>query len=254
MPDARIANLPYTAVQQALAAGPVVAILPCGATEAHGPHLPLATDVIISEGIAAFALPKLEEKNVRAFVLPALAYAPAEYAAEFKGTISISVAAAKAVLLDIARSLKAQGFAVLALANSHFDPANVTMLREASETIAKDIGLKVAFADFTRRKLAEILTDEFKSGACHAGQFETSLVMAARPELVDEAARSQARDNPASLTDAFAKGAKTFKQAGGPEAYFGYPAKASSDEGVETYEKMSDALVEAMLQALGPSG
>ena len=60
-----------------------VALLPCGSTEAHGPHLPLGTDVIISEGIAAFALPKLEEKGVTAFVLPSLAYAPAEYAAGF---------------------------------------------------------------------------------------------------------------------------------------------------------------------------
>lgn len=254
MPDARIANLPWTAVQQALAAGPVAAIVPCGATEAHGPHLPLGTDVIISEGVAAFALPKLEEKGVRALVLPSLAYSPAEYAAAFKGTISISAGAAQAVLLDIARGLKAQGFAVLALANSHFDPANVAMLRATADQINKDIGLPVAFADFTRRNLAEQLTDEFKSGACHAGQFETSLVMAARPELVDEAARTAATDNPASLTEAFRQGAKTFEQAGGPQAYFGFPAKATSDEGVETYEKMSDALVSeilAQLKALG---
>lgn len=251
MNDARLANLPWTAVQQALAEGlPVAAILPCGATEAHGPHLPLGTDVIISEGIVAFALPKLEEKGVRALVLPPLAYAPAQYAAGFKGTVSVSVAAAHALLLDIARSLHEQGFKVLALANSHFDPANVTMLRDAAAQISGEIGLKVAYADFTRRKLAERLTDEFKSGACHAGQFETSLVMAARPELVDEAARTQAADNPASLTEAFKKGAKTFEEAGGPQAYFGFPAKANAEEGVASYEAMSDALVESIMECL----
>jgi creatinine amidohydrolase len=145
-------------IKAALDSGaPVVAILPCGATEAHGLHLPLNTDNVISEGIAAYALPAMEEAGARAFILPTLAYAPAEYAAAFPGTITISAATAKAVLLDIARSLKAQGFACLAIANSHFDPANVAMLREAANEIAA-LGLRVAFADFTRRRLAETLT------------------------------------------------------------------------------------------------
>ena len=228
----------------------VVAILPCGATEAHGKHLPLNTDVIISDGMAAYAIPALEDKGVRAFVLPSLAYAPAEYAAAFAGTISISVEAAAVVIFDIARSLKAQGFACLAIANSHFDPANVTMLRDVTTRIETELKLPVAFPDFTRRKLAQTLTDEFKSGACHAGQFETSLVMASRPELVDEAERASSTDNPASLTDAFAKGAKTFEQAGGPQAYFGYPRKATPAEGVQTYEAMAAALVEAITAKL----
>ena len=49
-------------------------------------------------------------------------------------------------------------------------------------------------------------------------QFETSLVMASRPELIDEGQRQASEDNPASLTEAFANGAKTFEEAGGPEA------------------------------------
>jgi len=248
--DPYLADAPWPQIKAALESGrPVVAILPCGATEAHGPHLPLNTDVIISEGVAQYAIPALDEAGIKAFILPPLAYAPAEYAAAFPGTISIGAQAAKAVMLDIARALKAQGFACIALANSHFDPANVAMLREAAQEIAA-LGLKVAFPDFTRRKLAQTLTPEFQSGACHAGQFETSLVMAARPELVDEDARRTAEDNPASLTEAFAKGAKTFEQAGGPRAYFGFPQKATPEEGVASYEIMSAALVEAVKSAM----
>jgi creatinine amidohydrolase len=245
------ANNTWPQVKAALEAGKrVVAILPCGATEAHGRHLPLNTDVIISDGMAAYALPALEDAGIRAFVLPSLAYAPAEYAAEFAGTISISVEAASGVIFDIARSLKAQGFACLAIANSHFDPANVTMLREVAARVESELKLPVAFPDFTRRKLAQVLTDEFKSGACHAGQFETSLVMASRPELVDEAERAASADNPASLTEAFAKGAKTFEQAGGPHAYFGYPRRATPAEGVQTYESLAAALVAAIASKL----
>jgi len=228
----------------------LVAILPCGATEAHGPHLPLNTDVIISETMAARALPALAARSIVAAILPSLAYMPAQYAEAFSGTISVRASTAKAVLLDIAASLKAQGFACIALANSHFDPANVAMLREATDEI-RALGLPVAFPDFTRRKLAQTLSVEFQSGACHAGQYETSLIMAARPDLVDDVARLAPADNPASLTEAFAKGARTFAEAGGPNAYFGFPRQASAAEGAESYAIMAAALVAAILESRG---
>ncbi len=244
----------WRAIRDALKSGkPVVAILPCGATEAHGPHLPLSTDVIISETMAARALPALAARGVTAAVLPPLAYMPAEYAEAFAGTITVSAATAKALMTDIARSLKAQGFACLALANSHFDPANVAVLRQAADEI-RALGLAVAFPDFTRRKLAQTLTAEFQSGACHAGQYETSLIMAVRPDLVDHAERARLADNPASLTEAFTKGARTFEDAGGPEAYFGYPRQASVAEGNESYETMAAALVAAIMEAISTDG
>jgi creatinine amidohydrolase len=236
----------WPSVRDALANGrKSVAILPCGATEAHGPHLPLNTDVIISETMAARAVTALEQRGYAIAILPPLAYMPAGFAAAFPGTITVSAATAKALVLDIAMNLKVLGFACLAFANSHFDPANVAMLREAADEIRRR-GLPVAFPDFTRRKLAQTLTEEFRSGACHAGQYETSLVMAARPDLVDEAARSQLNDNPASLTDAFAKGARNFAEAGGPEAYFGYPRNACAAEGLESFNILAAGLVDAI--------
>jgi creatinine amidohydrolase len=155
------------------------------------------------------------------------------------------------VIVDIARSLKGQGFACLAFANSHFDPANVSMLREAAAEVLA-LGLPVAFPDFTRRKLAQTLTAEFQSGACHAGQYESSLVMAARPDLVDDTVRRALVDNPASLTEAFAKGAKTFHDAGGPDAYFGFPRSATVEEGVASFRIMAAALVAAVDEVLRP--
>jgi creatinine amidohydrolase len=226
-----------------------VAILPCGATEAHGPHLPLNTDVIISETMAAAAVPALEQRGYAIAILPPLAYMPAGFAAAFAGTITVSEATAMALVLDIAMNVKRLGFACLALANSHFDPANVAMLRAAADEI-RGFGLPVAFPDFTRRKLAQTLTEEFRSGACHAGQYETSLVMAARPDLVDEAARLRLDDNPASLTEAFAKGARSFSEAGGPDAYFGYPRQASAAEGFESFKILAARLVDAIAEAV----
>jgi creatinine amidohydrolase len=93
------------------------------------------------------------------------------------------------------------------------------------------------------------LTEEFQSGACHAGQYETSLIMAARPDLVDETGRLKLRDNPASLTDAFAKGARSFAEAGGPDAYFGFPRNASAAEGDESFKVMASALADTIAEA-----
>jgi creatinine amidohydrolase len=248
----KLGDLPWTRVRDALESrSPCVAILPCGAVEAHGPHLPLNTDVIISEAFADSAAALLNSEGVRTFVLPALAYAPAEYAAPFTGTIGLSPAASRSTMRDIASALQGQGFACLAIANSHFDPANVAMLRDAAAEI-EGCGLSVAFPDFTRRTLAHTLTDEFRSGACHAGQFETSIVLAARPDLVDNAVRAALPSNPASLTDAMARGAKTFHEAGGPEAYFGAPARACASEGTTTIKIMADTLVQAIRSKIGP--
>jgi len=245
-----LADLPWTDVRAALDGDhPVVAILPCGAVEAHGPHLPLSTDVIISEGMATRAAAMLEAEGIRAFVLPPLAYAPAHYAAEFAGTISVREETAKAMIADIAASLAQQGFACLAFANSHFDPANVAMLRDAVRE-AGESGLRVAFPDFTRRALAQTLTAEFISGACHAGRFETSLVMADRPDLVREDLRTGLGENPASLLTAFEKGAKTFSEAGGPDAYFGAPGLATAAEGHTTSRIMAETLAVAVREAL----
>ncbi|HEY0106303.1 MAG TPA: creatininase family protein [Rhizomicrobium sp.] len=243
------ADLAWPAIRDIVARGHAVAILPCGATEAHGPHLPLGTDVIISEGVARRAAETLERSGVAALVLPSIAYAPADCAAEFAGTITIGASAAKAILIDIARSLKMQGFSCLGLANSHFDPANVAMLRDVVADI-RGMGLAVAFPDFTRRALAQRLTAEFLSGACHAGRFESSLVLADRPDLVNEAVRRALPENPSSLTAAFSRGARTFSEAGGADAYFGDPRHATAEEGERTFRVMADALVAAVREVI----
>ena len=71
------------------AEGPRVAILPLGAIEAHGPHLPVGTDVWISEAMARSGCERLLGEGVPAAVLPSLAYTPSHFAGSFPGTISI---------------------------------------------------------------------------------------------------------------------------------------------------------------------
>lgn len=228
-----------------------IALLPCGALEAHGPHLPLATDIVIAEAMAREGASRLEQRGVPAVVLPTLAFSAAPFAAEFEGTVSIAPATVTALVLDVARELTRQGFALLGLANAHLDPVHRASLAEAAARARSERLLKLVCPDLTRKPWATRLSDEFKSGACHAGRFEGSIVMAARPDLVREEIRSALEPNPASLSSAIRVGARTFGEAGGPRAYFGWPADASADEGRRSVAVLGGILAEAVESALG---
>ena len=70
--------------------------------------------------------------------------------------------------------------------------------------------------------------------ACHAGRFEGSVVLAERPELFRRGLAEELEPNPSSLSTAIRSGATSFEEAGGPRAYFGWPADATAEEGRRT--------------------
>lgn len=229
-----------------------VALLPMGALEAHGPHLPLATDVLIAEAMARAGAERIAAQGWSAVLLPPIAYTAAPFGAAFPGTLSIAPATLAALVLDLARELTRHGFAALAIANGHLDPAHLAALADAARA-ARDAGLlPIAAPDVSRKPWAPRLTEEFRSGACHAGRYEGSIVLAARPDLVREEARRALPPNPASLSAAIRDGRKSFEEAGGPRAYFGWPADATAEEGRETIAALGAILAEATLAALAP--
>ncbi len=228
--------------------GNIVALLPVGAVEAHGPHLPITTDVIIANAMAESAATKLESKGKGVLLLPPISYSSARYAAGFTGTVSIRPETATAVLVDIGRALASQGFRTVGIANAHLEPSHIGSIIKAVKTLREDGSLSVIFPDVTRKPWALRLTEEFKSGACHAGQYEGSIVMAEKPEWVREEIRKSLSPNPASLSTAIREGKETFEEAGGPQAYFGDPAKASAEEGHQTIKILGEILAEAVLE------
>ena len=232
----------------------VVAILPIGSTEAHGPHLPLSTDVIISEEMSLRAAEKLAQRNIETFVLPPMAYSVTDFSAEFPGTISIKRATAVALIQDVCLSLYEQGARLVAIANSHLEPEHVASINEAIENVKLEMGKLVVFPDKRKRRWAEKLSEEFRRGDCHAGSYETSLVLAARPELVREDIRQSLERVPISIAEQIKKGAGSFTEAGGVDAYFGDPRAGSVEEGEAMYEALSDMIVTAVIEAIGNSG
>jgi len=248
MPIRRLAEMTWEEVRD-LDRATTVAILPVGAMEAHGPHLPLATDVIIAEAMARACAAELEAEGRPSVVLPALWATHASFAADFPGTLSVAASTMSALLHDLAGELGRHGFAALAIANAHLDPGHLHALRGACEAAQQEI--PVAFVDLTRRVAAERLTEEFRTGACHAGRFEGSVVLAEAPALVRDAVAAELPPNPASLSVAIREGARTFADAGGPRAYFGWPADASAEEGRDTVQALGRLLADAVRETLG---
>ncbi|HWC74773.1 MAG TPA: creatininase family protein [Gemmatimonadales bacterium] len=228
-----------------------VVMLPVGALEAHGPHLPLDSDVVIATAMARAGAKKLSARGHVVLMLPALAYTAARFGAGFHGTLSISGVTVTALIVDLARSLSDQEFRLLAIANAHLDPEHLTALHEAVKLARADGLVPIIFPDLTRKPWGSRLGDEFKSGACHAGQFESSIVLSEQPDRVRNDVRRSLKANPASLSEAIKAGKRTFSEAGGARAYFGDPAAASAEEGRRTIGVLGGILEEAVLAEIG---
>lgn len=240
--------LSYTKVESLLAdKRRSVALIPTGSTEAHGPHLPLATDSIISTGMAQAAAAALAKLRFIAVTFPCLHYAVTDWAAAFKGSTGLQTTTAQAMLLETLVAAKRMGFDCVVMCNAHLEPDNIATLRTVAKRFFETTGAPLVFPDVTRRRVAEQLTEEFQSGSCHAGQYETSIVMALRPELVDEQAAQALPEHFVPLHEKIAGGAQDFLECGLDQAYCGAPAKATAQEGRETLATLARVTTEHVL-------
>jgi creatinine amidohydrolase len=211
-----------------------VHLLPLGATEPHGPHAPLSTDTVISVGVCRRAAERLRGE-LDVLVLPPVPYGVTRYGADFPGAVSISEETLRALVTEIAAN-----FERVVLVNSHLEPEQVWTLR--------DLGLPLF--DVTRRERAERLTDEFRAGAGHAGRYETSLVLADHPELVNRGRMAMLDAKMIDMPAAIRAGQTSFVVMGMDQAYAGAPAEATAEEGDQTFEALADMLVELIREVV----
>ena len=183
--------------------------------------------------------------------MPALAFTITDYAGPFSGTISISKATTTAYVKEVAVSASRQGFRAVCLVNAHLEPAHRFALRDAVKAAREEADCPVVLADPCDRRWVSRLTEEFQSGSCHAGQYETSLVMAATPERVRNGLRAGLEANAIDLVGAMKAGKKNFPEMGADQAYFGAPAAASVEEGQQTYATLADIVATVVAEALG---
>ena len=254
--DFYFANLSWPEIEQARAAGPATVLLfPVGSTEPHGPHAPLSTDVLISEGTCLRAARELaHDPDLRALILPSFEYAVTRYAGAFPGAIHIGEEAFEAVVVSVCGSLIADGFRHLALVNNHFEPQHVQALHRCVDRVESEHDVLVGYVDLTRKERAARLTEEFRRAECHAGRYETSLVLADHPELVDEQVMRALPYVPVDMARGIAAGAKDFVELGMDQAYCGSPAEATAAEGEESFAVLTAMLIEALRELIAGVG
>ena len=163
-----------------------VLILPVGATEQHGPHLPVGTDSMGAEYVARAATAALADRFPVA-VAPTLWYGSSPHHLPFGGTMSLDAGTFLAVLMDLGRSLARASFRRLFIVNGH--GGNHELIGIAARDLALEEGLEVAACSWwamAHRELASAGAAEIGRLPGHAGAFESSLVLALDTALVRE--------------------------------------------------------------------
>lgn len=229
-------------------ASPLAVIVPVGSVEPHGPHLPLETDTIISVAASRRAATILARRGVAARIAPPVPYGVTDFACGFAGAISVPAPVLSAFLSSIVKGYLEAGAKHVCLVNNHLEPAQDAAVRSAIQDAP---GGAASVACPLTRRWARTLSAEFKSGACHAGRYESSIVLSARPDLVRNDVRMTLPEVPISLSEGIRGGKSTFAEMGMTEAYAGAPAAASADEGEQQLELLATMIVQEVTEALG---
>jgi creatinine amidohydrolase len=231
-------RMTYPQVER-LAARTDLALLPVGPPEAHGPHLPVGTDLIAARELCARAARELSERGVVCLIAPLLSYCLAEVARPFPGTVTVRAEVLAALVQDICASLARSGFRRTLVVSGHAEEENLAALRTGAEHAAETGALvRVSrwYGDALPR-LLNLLEEEHPEYDIHAGEWETALVLMRAPELVDRAALGALPPNweTRDISERRAAGARTFSELGAPEAYCGDPRRATSATGERLY-------------------
>lgn len=177
--DAALGNLSTTRIDQ-LDRATTVCVQPIGAVEQHGPHLPVATDTIISEYIARQAAIR---SSAPAWVLPTLAYGTSNEHLGWTGTVSLDTTTLMAVCRDVARSVHASGFTRLVFVNGHGGQSH--LLSMLARDIRIEFGIHVVTVMPGQLGHPDGVTVSDAEWGIHAGELETSVMLHLAPDLVD---------------------------------------------------------------------
>jgi creatinine amidohydrolase len=169
-----------------------IAILPVAATEQHGPHLPLLVDTALVDGVIAAALPHIAS-DVPALFLPTQAVGFSPEHAAFAGTLTLKAETLIRLWTDIAESVAAAGVRKLVLLNAH--GGQVGLLDVVARDLRARLGLLVYSVNWFGLPLAgpkgedvqALFSAHEQRFGIHAGEIETSMLLALAPELADMA-------------------------------------------------------------------
>jgi creatinine amidohydrolase len=225
-----------------------LALLPVGPAEAHGPHLPLGTDLIAARELCERAALGLTSRGIECLMAPLLPYCVAEVAESFPGTITVRTEVVAALVADISRGLARSGFRRILVVSGHAEEENLAALRAGAEQAEKAsalVGVSRWYEDALPKRL-HLLQEEHPEYDLHAGEWETALVLMRAPELVDRRVLDALPPNweTRNISERRAAGGRTFPELGAPEAYCGDPRRATPKTGESLYAALGKFVAE----------
>ena len=238
-------RMTYPRVEE-LAARTNLALLPVGPPEAHGPHLPVGTDLIAARELCERAARNLADSDVECLIAPLLPYCLAEVAAPFPGTITVRAEVVAALVADICRGLARSGFRRTLIVSGHAEAENLAALRAgAQQTGGAMVEVSRWYGD-ALPQLLHLLEEEHPEHDIHAGEWETALVLLRAPELVDQTALGSLPPNwgTREISERRGAGGRTFAELGAPEAYCGDPRRATPTTGESLYAALGKFVAE----------
>jgi creatinine amidohydrolase len=246
-------DLTWPEVNEAVAAG-CIPVLPVGATEQHGPHLPLKIDRWTSTSVVDEAA---KRSNGRLLAMPPVAYGYTTHVMDFPGTITIHHETFIRYIVDIGLSLAYHGFKKILIINGH--GSNMNPLELAARRIMLESDAWVGMAGWwtlteTDPDFRATWRDSvYPGGSAHAGEAETAMALhfdpaSVRTELaVDQVVDTNAHNSRYHWVDMFASG--PVKMDGYTSTYSedgtqGEPSLATAEKGRMLFEESVTHLVE----------
>jgi creatinine amidohydrolase len=238
----RLADLTWPEARRLARDRRSVIVLPLGAVEQHGPHLPLSVDWLGAEELARRVAPHLRRGGWRPVLAPSLPYGASTLAIGWSGTVSLSVSTTSRLIVEIARGLAAHGFRRFVLTNYQADPDHLRAIGDARRALTRGGRLQVLVAGFALPdgrpnpmldpRVRALMRSPRPEREWHSGEVETAMMLSVAPALVR---RAVARQLPPAWIDwaaALARGVRRFErmQPGG-RGYFGWPAVGRAETG-----------------------
>jgi len=240
-------RLTWPEVREQVQAGRDTVVMALGATEQHGRHMPLATDALLGDHLACLVADRLD-----AFLAPTLRIGCSAHHVGFAGTMSLSEETFHAVVADVVSSLASGDFRRIVLIPTHggnFGPLAAAVERLGGDERARvvaltDLGVLFQIAQVAEREYGVPL----REGGLHAGEWETSLLLAIHPELVsmERAEAGFTGDLEEAMAGIFASGGVA---ALSPNGAIGDPARASAEHGRRYWQAATQLALEQIAAA-----
>jgi creatinine amidohydrolase len=235
-------QLTWPEIRAEIEGGRDTVVMAFGATEQHGPHMAISTDRVIGQELTRRVADGLD-----AFAAPAVPFGCSSHHLAFPGTISLSDPTFHAIVADVVSSLVKGGFKRIVLLPSH--GGNFAPLASALEQIQTPDGVRIdAITDISVlagvAQHGAVLGVPAGEGGLHAGEWETSMMLAIHPELVD-----LQRSEPGYTGDPAAAVGALFDQgvdALSANGVIGDPSRASAEHGEAYWQRLTELALDAL--------